>query len=156
MSEPGEFTYRRVHSAPRELLFDCLTQPGHLTHFWGPDGTTTPLAGITVDLKPGGSFETVMVNVADGSRYTMRAVYQEVLRPEKLVWTEPDVEGGMTTTITFVELSGGGTEVVTHQTNVPPDFAGPQARAGFETSLRRYDEYVAALRAQARDSERTD
>ena len=71
MSEPGEFTYRRVHDAPRELLFDCLTQPEHLTHFWGPDGMTTPAAGITVDLRPGGSFETVMVNAADGSTYTI-------------------------------------------------------------------------------------
>lgn len=145
MSEPGEFTYHRVHNAPRELLFDCLTQPQHLTHFWGPDGTTTPAAGITVDLRPGGSFETVMVNVADGTNYTMRAVYQEVRRPDRLVWTEPAVEGGMTTTITLTELPGGRTEVVTHQTNVPAMFADPQARAGFETSLRRFDDYVAAL-----------
>ena len=145
MSEPGEFTYRRVHNAPRELLFDCLTQPEHLTHFWGPDGMTTPAAGITVDLRPGGSFETVMVNAAGGGTYTMRAVYQEVRRPEKLVWTEPGVEGGMTTTITLTELPGGQTEVVTHQTNVPAIFADPQARAGFETSLRRFDDYIAAL-----------
>jgi uncharacterized protein YndB with AHSA1/START domain len=147
VSEPGEFTYRRVHAAPRDVVFDCLTDPAHLAQFWGPDGTTIPAGGITVDLRPGGSFETEMVNVADGSRYSMRAVYQEVRRPEKLVWTEPDVEGGMTTTITFVELPGGRTEVVTHQTNVPPAFAVPEARAGFETSLRRFDEYVAALSA---------
>ncbi len=147
MSEPGEFTYRRVHNAPRELLFDCLTQPEHLTHFWGPDGTATPVAGITVDLRPGGSFETVMVNVADGSRYTMRAVYQDVRRPEKLVFTEPGIEGGMTTTITFTELPGGRTEVVTQQSNVPAGFSDPQARAGFETSLRRFDDYVATLNA---------
>ncbi|MGO8960402.1 MAG: SRPBCC family protein [Streptosporangiaceae bacterium] len=156
MTGHGEFTYRRVHNAPRELLFDCLTQPEHLTGFWGPDGTTTPLAGITVDLRPGGSFETVMMNVADGSQYTMRAVYQEVRRPAKLVWTEPGVEGGMTTTITFTELPGGRTEVITHQTNVPPGFAGPQARAGFETSLRRFDEYVAALHAPTRSPETAD
>ncbi len=156
MSETGEFTYRRVHDAPRELLFDCLTDPKHLAHFWGPDGTTTPAGGIKVDLRPGGSFETVMVNVADGSQYTMRAVYQQVRRPEKLVWTEPDIEGGMTTIITFIELPGGRTEVVTHQTNVPAAFAGPEARAGFETSLRRFDDYVAALRAPSRNAERTD
>ena len=98
MTEPAEFTYRRIHRATRELLFDCLTQPEHLAHFWGPDGTTTSAGGITVDLRPGGAFETVMVNASDGSQYTMRAVYVEVRRPEKLVWTEPGVEGGMTTT----------------------------------------------------------
>ncbi len=144
MTRRGEFTYRRVHHASRELLFDCLTRPEHLTRFWGPDGTVTPVDGITVDLRPGGVFETVMVN-ADGTSYPMRAVYQEVRRPERLVWTEPGVEGGMTTTITLTDLGDGRTEVVTHQTNVPPMMAGPDARRGFETSLRRFADYVGRL-----------
>jgi uncharacterized protein YndB with AHSA1/START domain len=149
MTEPGEFTYRRTHRAARELLFDCLTQPEHLAHFWGPDGTTTPAGGITVDLRPGGAFETVMVNASDGSQYTMRAVYLEVQRPEKLVWNEPGVEGGMTTTITFNEIGDGRTEVVTYQTNVSAAFASPEARKGFETSLNRFDDYLATLTGQA-------
>ena len=144
-ADRGELTYRRVHDAPRELLFDCMTNPEHLTHFWGPDGTTTPVDGVTVDLRPGGVFETVMVSDADGSQYTMRAVYVEVQRPGKLVWTEPDVEGGMTTTISFVELGDGRTEVVTHQTNVPAMFRSPEAQAGFLTSLDRFGVYVALL-----------
>jgi uncharacterized protein YndB with AHSA1/START domain len=143
-ADRGELTYRRVHDAPRELLFDCMTRPEHLTHFWGPDGTTTPIDGITVDLQPGGAFETVMVSESDGSRYTMRAVYVEVKRPDKLVWTEPDVEGGMTTTITFVELGDGRTEVITYQTNVTAMFRSPEAQEGFVTSLDRFDAYVAA------------
>jgi uncharacterized protein YndB with AHSA1/START domain len=145
MTQHGEFTYRRTHNASRELLFDCMTQPEHLSQFWGPDGTTTPADGITVDLRPGGAFETVMVNVADGSQYTMRAVFVTVDRPAKLAWTEPDVEGGMVTTITFADLGDGRTEVVTHQTNVPAAFSSPEAQRGFETSLRRFDEYVRRL-----------
>ena len=147
MTLPGEFTYRRTHQASRELLFDCMTQPAHLAHFWGPDGTTTPLDGITVELWPGGRFETAMVNLADGSRYTMHAVFLAVERPAKLVWREADVEGGMITTITFTGLEDGQTEVVTHQTNVPPGYASAEARTGFETSLRRFDDYVAGLAA---------
>jgi uncharacterized protein YndB with AHSA1/START domain len=148
MSEPpgqSELTYRRVHDAPRELLFDCMTKPEHLTHFWGPAGTTTPIDGIRVDLRPGGVFETVMVSDADGGQYTMRAVYVEVRRPDKLVWTEPDAEGGMTTTITFAELGDGRTEVVTHQVNVPEAFRSQEARDGFLTSLDRFDGYVTSL-----------
>jgi uncharacterized protein YndB with AHSA1/START domain len=148
-ADRGELTYRRVHDVPPELLFECMTKPEHLTHFWGPDGTTTPIDGITVDLRPGGAFETVMVSDADGSRYTMRAVYVEVQRPAKLVWTEPDVEDGMTTTITFVELGDGRTEVITHQTNVPAMVRSPEAQAGFKTSLDRFDAYVATLAGQA-------
>jgi uncharacterized protein YndB with AHSA1/START domain len=145
MTQAGEFTYRRIHQASRELLFDCMTTPEHLTCFWGPDGTSTPLDGITVELRPGGRFETVMVNRADGSQYTMRATYVEVSRPGRLAWIEPDVQGGMRTTITFTDLGEGRTEVVTHQTIVPQAYSGPEARQGFETSLRRFGEYVTAL-----------
>lgn len=145
MSDVGELTFRRIHQAPKEVLFDCMTQPEHLTHFWGPTGTTTPIENITVDLRPGGAFETVMVNDADGSRYPMRAVYVEVRRPDRLVWTEPGVEGGMTTTITFVDLGDGTTEVVTHQTNVPAPYRSEEAQRGFQTGLERFETYIASL-----------
>ena len=144
-SGQDELIYRRIHDAPGELLFDCMTQPEHLTHFWGPAGTRTPIDGITVDLRPGGVFETVMVNDADGSRYTMRAVYVEVRRPDRLVWTEPETEGGIITTITFTELGDGRTEVVTHQANVPEPYRSREAQEGFRTSLDRFDAYLASL-----------
>ena len=149
-SGQDELVYRRIHDAPRELLFDCMTQPGHLTHFWGPAGTTTPIDGITVDLRPGGVFETVMVNDADGSRYTLRAVYVEVRRPDRLVWTEPETEGGIITTITFTELGDGRTEVVTHQANVPEPYRSREAQEGFRTSLDRFDTYLASLSEQGK------
>jgi Activator of Hsp90 ATPase homolog 1-like protein len=70
MAAPDEFVYRRVHRASPQLLFECLTSPEHLTCFWGPAGTRTPLDRIVVDLRPGGAFETVMVNESDGSETT--------------------------------------------------------------------------------------
>jgi uncharacterized protein YndB with AHSA1/START domain len=144
-TEPGELTYRRVHQAPRELLFDCMTQPGHLTLFWGPAGTTTPEDRIIVDLRPGGVFQTVMVSDADGSEYTMRAVYDVVDRPAMLAWTE---EGsGLSTTIRFTDLGDDRTEVITRMASVPAAYRSPEARAGFATSLDRCDAYVASLMA---------
>ena len=139
MAQLDELTYRRVHRAPRELVFDCMTTPEHLTQFWGPTGTRTPPDGITVDLRPGGVFETVMVNEVDDSRYTMRAVYEDVAPPERLVWRE--ATSGMVTTITFNDLGDGTTEVVTRQTNLPVHYS----TAGFTTSLDRFDAYIAAL-----------
>jgi uncharacterized protein YndB with AHSA1/START domain len=146
MSDTGELTYTRIHDASPELLFDCMTTPEHLTHFWGPKGMTTPVDNITIDLRPGGVFETTMVSDADGSTYTMRATYVEVRRPDRLVWVEPDVEGGMRTAITFTALADGRTEVVTHQTNVPAAYLSAQARAGFQTSLDRFDDYLATIK----------
>ncbi len=145
MTETGELSFRRVHRAPRELVFACMTTPEHLSHFWGPTGTNTPISNIRVDLRPGGVFETTMVNDGDGSTHTMRAVYVEVDPPERLVWTEADVEGGMLTTITFVALDDGTTEVVTHQTRVPAAYLSAPAQANFSTSLDRFDGYLAGL-----------
>ncbi|KRC66609.1 hypothetical protein ASE12_18630 [Aeromicrobium sp. Root236] len=145
MTETGEMRFSRVHQASPERLFDCMTTPEHLAQFWGPTGTTTPADNITVDLRPGGAFETTMVNDADGSTYTMKAVYAEVSRPDRLVWIEAGVEGGMRTEITFIDLGDGRTEAVTHQTNVPQAYLSAEAQAGFRTSLDRLDTYLASL-----------
>jgi len=140
----AELTYTRVFDAPRELVFRCMTEPEHLAHFWGPAGTHTPLAGITVDARPGGIFETVIVSDADGGRYTMHAVFDEVLPPERLRWTEPG--SGVTTTSSFTDIGGSRTEVRIEQRNVPPAFRTAEAQAGFRTSLGRFAGYLAALR----------
>jgi uncharacterized protein YndB with AHSA1/START domain len=141
----GELTYTRVWDAPRELVFQCMTTPEHLTHFWGPVGVSTPIDNITVDLRPGGLFETIMVNDADGSEYPSRGVYVEIVPPEKLVWSEEDVEGGMTTSITFTDLGHGRCETVTHQTNVPEMFRSAEARSGMLSSFDKMAAYLATL-----------
>jgi uncharacterized protein YndB with AHSA1/START domain len=144
-SNLGEATYTRIYDAPRELVFRCMTEPEHLTHFWGPVGVTTPIGNIKVDPRPGGAFETIMVNDADGAEYPMQAVFVEVVEPEKLVWTEPSVEGGMTTTTTFTDLGDGRTEVFVHQTNVPEMYRTPEAQAGMQSSFDRFAAYIASL-----------
>jgi uncharacterized protein YndB with AHSA1/START domain len=139
----GELTFTRTWEAPRELVFECMTTPEHLTHFWGPTGVSAPLDKITVDLRPGGIFETVMVDDASGAEYPSRGVYVEIDPPVKLVWTEPDVEGGMTTTITFRDLGDGRCETVTHQTNVPEMYRTPEAQEGMLSSFDRLAAYLA-------------
>jgi uncharacterized protein YndB with AHSA1/START domain len=147
MAELGELTFTRIFDAPRELVFRCLIDPQHLTHFWGPVGVSAPIERIRVDARPGGVFETVMVNDADGSEYPTRAVYIDVTEPERLVWTEPEI--GMTTTATFLDLDQGGTEVRIHQTNVPEPFRTPDAQAGFLTSLDRFAAYLGTLSSES-------
>jgi uncharacterized protein YndB with AHSA1/START domain len=139
----GELTCTRVFDAPRELVFRCMLEPEHLTHFWGPAGVSTPLETIKVDARPGGVFETVMVNDSDGSRYPTRAVYVEITEPVRIVWTEPD--SGVTTTSTFRDLDGQRTELQIRQANAPLGYHSPEARAGFATSLDRFGAYLDKL-----------
>ena len=141
--DADELIFTRVVEAPRELVFRCMTEPEHLTHFWGPAGVSAPLDQIKVDARPGGAFETVMVNDADGSEYRPRGIYDEVVAPERLAWTDPDT--GMTTISTFTDLGGNRTEIRIHQAEVPEPFRSPQAQAGFLTSLDRFAAYLGQL-----------
>lgn len=138
---------RRVFDAPRELVFRCMIEPEHLTHFWGPIGTHTPQEQITVDARPGGAFATVMVNDSDGTSYPTSATYVEVSAPERLSWVEQ--HSGMTVTATFTELGKDRTQVDIEQRNVPAAMLAPEAQAGFLTSLDRFAAHLAGL-AQAR------
>jgi uncharacterized protein YndB with AHSA1/START domain len=140
---PDELRFSRVFDAPRELVFRCMIDPDHLTHFWGPTGVSAPPDRIAVDARPGGVFETVMVNDADGSQYPTRAVYDEVREPELLAWTESS--SGMQVTTEFVALGPDRTEVRIHQRFVPEALLAPEAQAGFLTALDRFDAYLGGL-----------
>jgi len=137
------FIVQAVHHAPRELVFAVMTTPAHLTHFWGPRGTHTPLENIVVDLRPGGAFETTMVSDHSGDTHTMRAVYVDVDPPRYLSWRELDSE--VFTEIMFTDLSEGTTQVVTTQRGLPPAMRTPEARAGWSTALERNAAYIASL-----------
>jgi uncharacterized protein YndB with AHSA1/START domain len=139
----GELHFSRTFEAPRQLVFACMTDADHLTHFWGPTGVSAPRARITLDPRPGGVFETVMVNDGDGSEYPTRAVFDEVRPPELLVWTES--HSGMRVRSEFIALGPDRTEVRIHQTYVPEAFLAPEAQAGFSSSLDRLAAYVAGL-----------
>jgi uncharacterized protein YndB with AHSA1/START domain len=142
-TETHQLDLTRVFDAPREVVFRCMIEPEHLTHFWGPVGVSTPLANITIEPWAGGRFETIMVNDETGEEYPSRGVFVEVVEPEKLVWTEP--EFGITSTSTFTDLGDGRTEVHIHQSDLPEQFATPEAREGFNSSLDRFAAYLATL-----------
>jgi uncharacterized protein YndB with AHSA1/START domain len=151
MTEPStdeNFTVRHVHPASCDLVFACMTTPEHLTHFWGPTGTHTPMENIVVDLRPGGAFETTMVNDRSHDAYTMRAVYVAIDPPRYVSWRETDSD--VFTEVTFVDLGDGTTEVVTTQRGLPPHMRTPQARAGWGTALARAAAYIAAVAAAER------
>ena len=136
-----ELVYRRIFRAPRALVWRCLTEPADLAQFWGPRGMTTPVAGIVVELRPGGRFETLM-NGEHGS-HRMDATFTDVVPPERLVWLEAAT--GMHTTSTLEDLGDGRTAVVISQRNVPEAMRRPEARAGFLTSLDKLEEHLAHL-----------
>lgn len=97
----------RVFDAPRELVFEAWTNPKHLVQWWGPNGFTTTIRAI--DVRPGGVWRFVM-HGPDGVDFENRIVYEEIVKPERLVYRHPggeDVEPvQIHTTITFEDHDG--------------------------------------------------
>ncbi|MCX4681836.1 SRPBCC domain-containing protein [Streptomyces sp. NBC_01433] len=136
----GELTVTRVFNAPREQVFKAFIEPEQLSRFWSPIGTSLPVDRITIDARPGGAFETVMVADADGTEYPMSATYLDVVEPEKIAFTVNAT--GLVSTMTFSDIEGG-TELVVHQTNVSAQFRTPEAVAGLNSSFDRLTEFLA-------------
>ena len=134
----GELTVSRVVDAPRELVWQAFTEPEHLAVFWGGPGITVPVESVTMDVRPGGSFELTMV-APDGTEYPNRGEYVEVDKPSRIVFTEPDT--GITATITFSEV-GDKTEVTIRQVGVPERFLGPEAEAGFAATFDKLEDLL--------------
>lgn len=85
-SHSGEqaFVVERQFNAPRALLFQAFTQPEYLKHWWAPRPYT--IGTCTVDLRPGGVWHYSMRS-PEGEEHWARSVYQEIVPPEKLVYT---------------------------------------------------------------------
>ena len=80
-----EIVLTRTFAAPRQAVFDALTQTNHLVRWMQP--TTMPLVTCAVDLRAGGSFRYVFQR-SSGARIEVRGAYQSVDPPRLLVYTE--------------------------------------------------------------------
>jgi uncharacterized protein YndB with AHSA1/START domain len=97
----------RVFDAPRELVFAAWSDPEHLAQWWGPNGFTTTTHAF--DMRPGGVWRFVM-HGPDGRDYQNRITYEEIVKPERLVYSHggaEDVEPvQFRVTVTFEDLGG--------------------------------------------------
>lgn len=100
----------RLISAPREKLYRAWTEPELLKQWFAPLPWTTPHA--ETDVRPGGTTLIVMRG-PDGNEFPSRGVYLEVVKNEKLVFTdaytsawEPSAKPFMTVVLSFEDEAG--------------------------------------------------
>jgi len=105
-----ELVLTRLIDAPREKLFRCWTEPALIKQWFAPAPWTTPHAEM--DLRPGGS-SLIVMRGPDGNEFPNPGVILEVVKNEKLVFTdaytkawEPSAKPFMTVTITFADEAG--------------------------------------------------
>jgi uncharacterized protein YndB with AHSA1/START domain len=149
-----ELTLTRVFNAPRELVFKAWTDEKLLAKWWGPRGFSTPVSEL--DAQPGGRINIVMEDtqglVKQGSRYPMEGAFQEIVEPERLVFTSSALMDGkpiieQAVTVTFEEQDGKTTMTVhVVVTKAAPEAEGPLSgmEAGWSQSLDKLMELIEA------------
>jgi uncharacterized protein YndB with AHSA1/START domain len=140
-----EITITRVFDAPRDVVWKAWTEPDQLAQWWGPEGWSTPVDRVVMDVRPGGSLRVTSVSDTDGTEMTTQGVYREVLEPERLVFDEP-AEGswheGASSVATFTDLGDGRTEMVVRTTIHTTDEMRQVAEAGMAGSFDRLAAYA--------------
>ena len=120
----------RDYDAPRELVWRALTEPAHVRRWWGPQHFTAPACQI--DLRVGGRYLFCM-RAPDGQDYWTTGTYQEIVPPERLVfthaWERPD---GTTSPDTEVRVTFSDQEDKTKVTMRQAVFESVAARDGHE------------------------
>lgn len=81
--EKREIVMTRTFDASRDLVFKTYTNPDLLPQWWGINSTTIV---DKMDVRPGGAWRYVE-HSSDGKEYAFNGVYQEVVPPERLVYT---------------------------------------------------------------------
>jgi len=118
-----DFVMSRAFDAPRDLVWQCFTDPERMKEWWGPKGCK--VVASKMDLRVGGTYHYGM-KMPDGNVMWGKFVYREVTPPERLVFINSfsDENGGITrhpmspswplelrTTFTFEEQPGGKTKL---------------------------------------------
>ena len=146
-------TITRVYDAPRTLVFKMWTDAKHLAQWWGPKSFDNPVC--EVEARPGGKMR-IHMRGPDGQLYPMTGVFDELVEPERLVFTAyaEDLAGNRQleakTTVTF-EDQGGKTKLTVHATAIGLAPIAPQMLAGMDAgwngSLDKLAELVERIRS---------
>lgn len=153
MSAPAGATTRREVSltrtfdAPIQLVWLAWTDPAHMARWWGPKGFTNPVCEI--DVRQGGAIR-IHMRGPDGTVYPMTGEFEEVVPPERLVFTSVarDQDGNALleghNVITFEDV-GGKTRLTVQSSAVGLAPIAPQMLAGMEMGWTQSLEKLADL-----------
>jgi uncharacterized protein YndB with AHSA1/START domain len=98
----SEFTVTRTLQAPRERVWEVLTQPSHFEG-WLPAKPGTAV----LDVRTGGSWQATVIS-SDGEEIALTGRYDEASGPDRLVMTVP---GDVVTAITLTSAPDDTTQI---------------------------------------------
>jgi uncharacterized protein YndB with AHSA1/START domain len=144
---PGkDFIISRLFDSPRDLLWQCFTDPERMKHWWGPKGFT--VIASKMDLRVGGTYHYGM-KAPDGSPMWGLFTYREIVPQERLIFVNSfsDENGGVTrhpmaptwpltmlSTFTFEDAAHGKTRFTVRWQALD---ASPEEQATFDSDQSR-------------------
>jgi uncharacterized protein YndB with AHSA1/START domain len=144
-----EIRMTRLFNAPRQLVFEALTQPEHVKEWWGRLGEGYSVPVCEIDLRVGGSWR--FVNRHPKGEAAFHGEYREITPPSRLVFTEIFEEFPDTVTVVTTDLSdeGGKTRMTATVRYPSPEVRDMVLATGMSTgagiSYDRLEDLVAAL-----------
>jgi uncharacterized protein YndB with AHSA1/START domain len=146
-----ELVLTRIINAPREKVFKAWTDPELLKQWFAPSPWTTPVA--ETDVRPGGA-SLIVMRGPDGNEFPSRGVYLEVIKNERLVFTdaytkawEPSEKPFMTVILTF-EDEGGKTKYTARARHWTVADRETHEKMGFHQGWGQCTDQLAALVAR--------
>lgn len=136
---------RRIAARP-SIVFDALTTPEGIAHWWGPDAGPVLLA--ETDLRVGGQFR-VRFRMLDGSEHESSGEYLEIVRPERLAMSWRWHCGVETEDESLLEIAlraiAIGTELTLTHSRLPDEETRKSHEHGWTGALDKLERYFLAL-----------
>jgi uncharacterized protein YndB with AHSA1/START domain len=116
--DPAEegLTINRVFDAPREQVWKEWTEPERFADWYGGGEAEVPVSSVTMDVREGGAWRATMFY--GGREIQWKGEYQEVVEPERLVFSVSDQPGDDAYELVIVvltDLGDGRTEMLFQQ-----------------------------------------
>ena len=151
MPAERELVITHEFNAPRQLVYEALTKPEHVKHWYGPRSLT--MVSCEIDLRVGGKWRFVVRDPA-GTEHGFSGEYREIVAPERIVSTEcyePLAEHEYLATLTLEERDGKTflKNVLSYKSQEDRDgHVASGMEPGMRETYQRLDELLAAMVAQ--------
>lgn len=141
MAEKKEMLLTRIFNAPREMVFNAWVDEKQMAQWWGPRGFTNPVCKL--DVKPGGAILIRMEGM--GHANDMHGTFNEIVAPEKIVFTTRAFDTEILNTLIFEDMDGK-TRLTIHAEVIyyPPalEEAIDGMNEGWKQSMDKLDEFI--------------
>ena len=148
----NEIVMTRIFDAPRELVYEAMTNPEHIRQWWGWSHWTMTVC--EADFTPGGTYRFVSRS-PEGQEVPFTGTCLEAARPERVVFTEiydvePFNQGEPAVVTTTFEAVDGRTKVTVTSRYADRTVRNAVLQSGMETgAAHSYDRLAELLKSLA-------